>query len=303
MSNFEFEYLFAFALLLLIVCIYKCPLSVKKIIFPHVNLFSASTNWINKDRLFYSLTITLLVTALASPIAYDQKSSNKKKGRDLVFALDTSGSMDESGFDKEYPEKKKFDILRDILKKFINQRYDDNVGVTIFGSYAFSAVPLTYDMKSISFLLDFFDVGIAGDSTAIGEGIANATRVLEKGEAKKKVIILITDGFQNSGEISIKDAVETAKKKGIIIYSIGIGDKNSYDTKLLETIAKDSQGKSFSAQNAEMLSGVYTQIDSLEPSDIRSQHYLNKQSLYIYPLSFAGFLLLYMLLVSRKELL
>jgi len=94
-----------------------------------------------------------------------------------------------------------------------------NVGVSIFGSYAFSAVPLTYDMKSIAFLLDFFDVGIAGDSTAIGEGIANATRVLEKGEAKKKVIILITDGFQNSGEISVKEAVEIAVKKGIIIYS------------------------------------------------------------------------------------
>lgn len=303
MNNFEFAHPIAFLLLLLIVCIYKCPLSAKKILFPHLKLFSTSRSWINKERLFYSLILTLLVTALASPISFDQKSSNKKKGRDLVFALDTSGSMDESGFDKENPQRKKFEILKEILKKFITQRYDDNVGVTIFGSYAFSAVPLTYDMKSISYLLNFFDVGIAGDSTAIGEGIANATRVLEKGQAKKKVIILVTDGFQNSGEISIKDAVELAKKQGIIIYSIGIGDKNSYDAKLLETIATDSQGKIFSAQNAEMLSAVYEQIDSLEPSNIRSQHYLNKQSLYIHPLSFAGFLLLYMLLRSRKELL
>lgn len=287
--------------MLLIICIYKCPLSVKKIIFPHIHFFSTATSWINKERLLYSLILTLLVTALASPITFEQKASNKKKGRDLVFALDTSGSMDESGFDKENPEKKKFEILKKILKKFIAQRHDDNVGVSIFGSYAFSALPLTYDMKSISFLLDFFDVGIAGDSTAIGEGIANATRVLEKGEAKKKVIILITDGFQNSGEISIKEAVEIATKKGIIIYSIGLGDKNSYDANLLETIATASHGKIFSAQNAEMLGDVYKQIDSLEPSDIRSQHYLNKQSFYMYPLIFAGLGMLYMLLISRKE--
>lgn len=218
-----------------------------------------------------------------------------------MFALDTSGSMGESSFDKEDPDKKKLEVLREILKKFISKRYDDNVGVTVFGSYAFSAVPLTYDMKSISFLLDFFDVGIAGDSTAIGEGIANATRLLEKGQAKRKVIILLTDGFQNSGALSVKDAVQIAKKKGVIIYTIGIGDKNSYDAKLLEKIAMDSNGKAFSAMNAEMLSSVYEEIDALEPSSIRSQHYLNKQSLYAFPLVLAALLLLYMLIKSRKE--
>lgn len=303
MNNFEFAYPFAFVLLLLIICIYKCPLSAKKIIFPHLNLFSPNTNWINREKLLYSLILALLVTALANPIAYDQKESNKKKGRDLVFALDTSGSMNEGGFDKENPQRKKLHVLKEILKEFISHRSDDNVGVSIFGSYAFSAVPLTYDMNSVSFLLDFFDVGIAGDSTAIGEGIASATRVLEKGQAKRKVIILITDGFSNSGSISVKDAVNTAKQKGVIIYTIGVGTKKEYDSKLLETIAKDSNGKSFGAKNADTLESVYTQLNSLEPSSIRSEHYMNKRSLYVYPLAVAGLMLLFMIIRSRNNIL
>jgi Ca-activated chloride channel family protein len=244
--------------------------------------------------------VALLVSAFASPISYDQKSSNKRKGRDLVLVLDTSGSMNESGFDNEYPDKKKFEILKEILREFIAKRFDDNIGVTIFGSYAYTGVPLTYDMNSITFLLDFFDVGIAGDSTAIGEGIANASRVLDQGQAKKKVIVLITDGIQNSGSISIKDSVILAKEKKITIYTIGIGDKNSYDSKLLEKIADETDGEAFSANNAEKLNKVYKEIDSLEPSNIRSQHYLNKQSLYVFPLALAAFLILYLLLRSRK---
>lgn len=299
MNNFEFEYPYLFILLLLIICIYKCPLSIKEIIFPHTNLFSASTSWLNRERLFYSLIVTLLVTALASPIAYDQKTSNKRKGRDLVFALDTSGSMAESNFHKETPQETKFQILKELLKEFISKRYDDNVGISIFGSYAYSAVPLTYDMKSINFLLDFFEVGIAGDSTAIGEGIATAVRLLEKGEAKNKVIILITDGYQNSGSISVKEAALDAKRRGIKIYTIGVGKRVDFDYKLLSLIATDTDGKMFEAGDAEMLKDIYGELNLLEPSSIRSQHYLNKQELYIYPLAIATLLLMLLLLRYR----
>jgi Ca-activated chloride channel family protein len=301
LSNFEFEYPFAFLLLLLIICIYKCPFVIKKIIFPHLHLFKTSTTWINKEKLLYSFIITLLVTSLASPISYDQKSSDNKKGRDLVFALDTSGSMGESGFDKENPENKKLETLKEILKKFVTTRYDDNVGVTIFGTYAFSAIPLTYDMKSISYLLDFFDVGIAGDSTAMGDGIANALGILEKGNAKEKVIILVTDGFNNTGEISIKTSIEKAKENRVKIYTIGLGDKKSYDAKLLQKIAQDSNGKAFSSQDAQMLENIYMQMNSLEPSPIQSQHYLDKHSFYSIPLSLGAILIFSLLLLRSRE--
>jgi len=244
-----------------------------------------------------------MTLALTSPITYDQKTSSKRKGRDLVFALDSSGSMAESGFDSENPEKRKFDALRELLTSFIKKRFNDNVGVSIFGTYAYPAIPLSYDMNSVAFLLDFFDVGIAGDSTAIGEGLATALKILKKGEAKEKVIVLITDGFQNSGSISVKEAVQRAKKTDVKIYTIGIGDSSTFDANLLKLIAKNTNAKMFAVKNAQMLEDVYKEIDALEPSAIRSKHYLHKQNLYMYPLSLAFLLLLYLLFTRREELL
>ena len=151
----------------------------------------------------------------------------------------------------------------------------------------------------MNYLLDFLQVGIAGENTAIGEGISTAQRLLEHGHAKNKVMILITDGYQNSGAVSIKDAVDKAKKKGIKIYTIGIGKRSDFDTKLLERIAKETKAKMFTAQDAEELSNVYDALDSLEPSKIRSQNYLNKHMLFTYPLSLAILLLLYLLAKRR----
>jgi len=244
-----------------------------------------------------------MIVALASPITYDQKTSSKRKGRDLVFALDASGSMAESGFDTDNTQKRKFDALKELLTSFIKNRFNDNVGVSVFGTYAYPAIPLSYDMNSVAFLLHFFDVGIAGDSTAIGEGLATAIKILKKGEAKEKVIILITDGFQNSGSISVKEAVKRAKKLHVKIYTIGIGDSSTFDANLLKLIAKNTKAKMFAAKNAKMLQDIYQEIDKLEPSAIRSKHYLNKQNLYMYPLSLAFLLLFYLALKRKEELL
>lgn len=301
MEHFEFEYPYVFFLLVLIICIYKCPLSIKKIIFPHTKLFEHFSSWIHKEKLLLSLIFTLLVISLASPITYDQKSDSKRKGRDLVFVLDTSGSMAETNYNKEDNSKRKLDIVKELLKKFISERFDDNVGIAIFGSYAFSAVPLTYDMNSIKFLLNFFDVGIAGDSTAIGEGLSSGIRVLNHSKAKSKVLVLITDGFQNSGSISVKTAVQEAKKEHIKIYTIGIGEESQFDAKLLKTIATNTNAKMFTAQNTQALSEVYQEIDSLEPSKIKSKHYLNKEVLYTYPLLVTILLLTYLLFSAYKR--
>ena len=297
--HFEFEYPWAFSLLLLIICIYKCPLTLKKLIFPHLQFFGTATHLLNKERLLYSLILALLITALASPITYDNINTNHKKGRDLVFALDTSGSMAESGYAQEQMQQSRFLILLDIIKKFVTHRFDDNVGVVVFGSYAFSPVPITYDMHSLVYMIDFLSVGMAGDSTAIGDGIARSLEMLQKSKAKNKVVILITDVYQNSGSTKIKDAVAKAQKMGVKIYTIGIGKTKNYDKALLEKIAADTHAKSFGAQNAEMLKDIYEELDSLEPSHIRSEHYLNKQLLYTYPLAAALLVLLYLLTKRR----
>lgn len=295
MNNFEFEYPYFFILLLLLICIYKCPATIKKIIFPHTHLFTKVTYLINIEKLLYSLIFILLIISLASPISYDSKLSQNRKGRDLVFVLDTSGSMGESGYSDKHKDESKFKILQNIISNFIQKRYDDNVGVTVFGSFAFSSVPLTYDMNAVSFLLNFLEVGIAGENTAIGDAISDATKLLKHGSAKNKVMILITDGYQNSGTTSIKDAVNKAKKLHIKIYTIGIGKQKDFDAKLLQKIAKNTDAKMFWADNENKLIDVYNELDSIEPSPIRSQNYLNKHMLYFYPLSFAMMLLFYIL--------
>jgi Ca-activated chloride channel family protein len=207
--------------------------------------------------------------------------------------------MGESGFSQEHSEKSKFDILKEVISKFIKERYDDNIGVTVFGSYAYSSVPLTYDMNAVTYLLNFLNVGIAGENTAIGEGIANATELLQKGEAKEKVMLLVTDGYHNSGAISPKQALDEAVKRGIKIYTIGIGKKGDYDEALLKLIANNSHAKMFEASDVSSLQDIYSEINKLEPSKIRSQNYLNKQLLSPYAL-FGASLLLLLIIFKRR---
>ncbi|MBU1958262.1 VWA domain-containing protein [bacterium] len=244
---------------------------------------------------------TLLVVALATPYRYDAQHASQKKGRDLVLVMDTSGSMAERGFNQEDKAQSKYDISVHLAKDFIAKRHDDNVGLVVFGSYAFSASPLTYDLKALAEMFDLMsDVGIAGTSTAIGDALIQGVRTLEGGEAKSKVLILLTDGQHNAGKSSPHQAVEVAVKKGVKIYTIGIGKKGDYDEALLSTIAKETGAKSFMAQSSKELEKVYETIEDLEPSPIRSEQYLNKESLFMYPLVLA-LLGLFVLLLKDEE--
>ena len=294
--HFEFQYPLFFLLLIPIFCIYLCPISAPKRYFVHLNFFAKFSRFINKEKLIYSIIAAMIVTALASPISYEQKSPNNRKGRDLVIALDSSGSMGESGFNNEKKDIRKFDAVISILNNFITKRYDDNMGVVVFGTFAFASSPLTYDTGALKYVLQFLDVGIAGNNTAIGEGISQSLRVLENGEAAKKVVILLSDGFTNSGSISAKDAVKKAKQQNIKIYTIGLGKDGNFDEKLLKIIAKDSGGKFFKAKNASQLEDVYDELNSLEPSPIRSEYYLHKRILFHIPLFIAIALLIFILL-------
>ncbi len=300
--HFEFEYLFAFVLLLPIICIYKCPQSAPRKYFVHLHFFAKFARYINREKLLFSLVSALIIAAIASPITYEKKSPNHRKGRDLVIILDASGSMGESGYDKEEIKERKFDSVLSILETFIKKRYDDNLGVVVFGDYAFANAPLTYDRDALNFVLKFLDVGIAGDNTAIGDGIHQGIRVLKNGTAQKKVMILISDGYQNSGIFSPKEAVNIAIKENIIIYTIGVGESKDYDEVLLKTIAKNSHGAFFQAEDAKSMKEVYEEIDSLEPSPIRSEHYLHKTLLFDIPLFIAIAILLFMLLKRQRSL-
>lgn len=298
--NFEFLYPYALLLLLLLPCFIWCQEKVKSVYFP-------KEEWLPKRHFFWDnqllvvmLIYALLVVALASPFSYTAHASFAKKGRDLVLVLDTSGSMGEGGFNEEDKTQTKYDISVALAKDFIAHRYDDNIGLVVFGTFAFSASPLTYDLNALNEMFALMsDVGIAGTSTAIGDALMQGVATLQSGKAKSKVLILLTDGVSNAGKTSPREAVQEAVAKGIKIYTIGMGQKKDYDVELLSKIAKDSNAKSFFCQNAHELQSVYQAIDKLEPSPIRSEGYLNKQALFIYPLLLA--LLLLSGLMFREE--
>ncbi|BDY13816.1 hypothetical protein HCR_21280 [Hydrogenimonas cancrithermarum] len=165
----------------------------------------------------------------------------------------------------------------------------------MFGTFAYAASPVTYDLKALEEILKLTDVGIAGQSTAIGEGIDQAIRTLHFGYAKEKVIVLLTDGFQNTGSVSVKEAVEKAKRVGVKIYTIGIGKAGDFDKNLLERIATETGGRFFPAMDASGLKEVFDIIDNLEPSPIRSKSMINRKMLYVYPLVFGMILLVFVL--------
>lgn len=298
--HFEFQYPLLFLLFIPILCIYICPLTAPKRYFVHIAFFQKATHFINREKLLFLIILLLLVTALASPITYEQKSPNHRKGRDLVIALDTSGSMGESGYDKETKESRKFDTVLKILNNFILKRFDDNLGVVVFGDFSFALSPLTYDRKSLSYVLKYLDVGIAGDNTAIGDGLMQSIKVLKESQTQNRVIILLSDGYQNSGLFSPKDGVELAKKEHIKIYTIGIGKSSDFDEALLKEIAQKSGGRFFQADSAESMREVYETIDDLEPSPIRSEHYLHKTLLFDIPL-FIVIVLLMSILLKRQQ--
>ena len=290
--HFIFGSPYFFLFLLLIPCFLWCKQYNRTYYFPKLN-------WIKKQSPLFSwepwlkiLIFSLMVFALAKPFVYDASGNDLKKGRDLVLAIDASGSMAESGYNSEDRFKNKYESTIELAKAFTKKRLDDNMGVVVFGTFAYTASPLTYDLDALSYLLDMTNVGLAGESTAIGDAVMQSIRTLSIGKAENKAIILLTDGYHNAGRTSPKEATQKAKALGIRVYTIGIGKKSDYDAALLETMAKESGGKSYAADSAEALNKVFNEINALEPSKIRGENYLNRKLLIFFPLAFAFVLLL-----------
>ena len=214
--------------------------------------------------------------------------------------------MNASGFDEknvlsEGERLSRFEITKKIASDFIVKRVSDNIGVVLFGDFAFIASPVTYEKEIIKEMLGYLTQGMAGQNTAIGEAIAMSVRAFKHSSAQTKIIILLTDGEHNSGAISPKDALKLAKENKIKIYTIGIGHKGESDEALLKVIAQNTNGRFFQAESAEVLQDIYTQIDDLESSKIKSKEYLEKDFHYqVFLLLACGLLLFLLLRESRK---
>ena len=280
-------------LFIFMACASLCPMRLPSIYFPHSRLLFF-LKW---------LGITMLVLAIMSPVKDMVYETTPKKGHEIVLVLDTSESMKQRGFDPSNPALTRFDVVKQIVSKFIQKRKDDNIGMVVFGSFSFIASPLTYDTNILKDILSRLDIGIAGRYTALYTALAQGVNLLKMSEAKSKVIILLTDGYSTPqvDKIPLNVVLDMIKKEHIKVYPIGIGAPNEYNRRVLMQIAKASGGVAFGARSADELDEIYKKIDQMEKSEVKSQKYTYKEYLYHIPL-FIGFLSLmfYVFLLNRR---
>jgi len=279
---------------------------MKPVYFVHLQFLSAKKNFFKLEWIVKVLIFIFLCVALASPIVVDKLSPHNRHGKDIVLAIDASGSMNSSGFDTEDEisdgkRLSRFEVTKIIASEFIQKRVSDNVGVVLYGDFAFIASPITYEKDIVTQMLSYLTQGMAGQNTAIGEAITMSVRAFKHSKAKTKVVVLLSDGEHNSGTISPKEAIKQASAKSIKVYTIAIGNKGEADEALLQKIAQESGGDFFNASSAKELKKVYSKIDELESSKIKSREYVLKKYFYEIFLLLASGLLLFLLYRETRK--
>jgi len=297
-GNIIFEHPWAILLIIpFIVCAYFCKARFEAIIFPHTALLQKSSQ---KSSLLLPIlkwiSIVFLIIALASPIIENKIEIQKNRGYAIGLLLDISRSMNAPGY------VNKFAIVKKIVRNFIKKRVHDQIGIVVFADFAYVASPLTYDKSMLLKILDNLHVGMAGNRyTAIYDALFFGGKLFKNSNAKSKIIILLTDGENNTQTVPLDVSLRLLKKYGIKVYTIGIGGNGDFNRAELVKIARATGGKFFAANSKERLKDIYAEIDKLEKSEIKSDKFIQKSYLYPYPLFIALIsLLLYLYLINKR---
>ena len=230
-----------------------------------------------------SFTFLYFLTIAAARPQIITRLPSVQEARNLLIALDVSGSMRTRDFYLQYRPSSRLEAVKAVVEEFILGRPGDRIGMVVFGSNAYLECPLTTDHQILTTMVKDLEVGIAGDGTAIGDGLGIAIKRIQKIEGKSKAIILLTDGVHTAGTVNPLQAAQIAADLDIKVHTIGIGSSKTaskarfnplmggskqfeFDEKTLREIAKISGGVYFNAANIEELQKVYLQIDSLERS-------------------------------------
>jgi Ca-activated chloride channel family protein len=236
------------------------------------------------------LALSLMVVALARPQAGRKSEEILTKGIDIVLTLDVSTSMRA----EDFKPNNRLWVAKEVAKDFIRGRRNDRIGLVIFAGKSFTQCPLTLDYGVLLDFLDRVEIGMVEDGTAIGMGLATAINRLRESQAKSKVVILLTDGRNNRGEIDPVTAAKAAQPLGIKIYTIGAGKRGSapypiedpifgkryvrlpveIDEKTLEEVARTTGGRYFRATDAQKLSAIYEEISQMEKTKIKTREYM-----------------------------
>lgn len=298
-NNISFEYpYFLLLILLFIICEFICKAKSPSYLIPHLHIFQQS----NKKSILFTLVLKYIIIifsiiALSSPIKINDSIILKNEGVNIILNLDTSFSMNEQDLDENYT-KNRFEIVKEIVKDFITKRVNDNIGIVIFADSVLISSPLSFDKNSQKEMIDYLDIGMAGENTALIDSVASSVNILKNKEAKSNIIILLSDGEDNVSKIPLDVVIKLLNKYHIKIYSIGIG---RFNTNILDLLAKESNGKSYFAYSRNDLIKIYEDINKLEKSQIEQNKIVLKDYLFFYPLFVAVLFLIIFIYLKNKE--
>ena len=275
--------------------------------FPHITQVSSSTQ-IKRTASYARLAVMAiawcaLVTASARPIWFGEPIAIPSEGRDLMIAVDLSTSMRQQDMVVSGQRVDRLAMVKSVMDEFIDRRVGDRLGLILFGDTAYLQAPLTFDRSIIKQFLNESVIGLVGDSTAIGDAIGLAVKRFSEKERSNRVLILLTDGRNTAGNISIEQALSLAISNEVTVYTIGVGSdqqvqnslfgqrivnpSSDLDERSLLKIAKDTGGEYFRAKSTQELAQIYTILDLLEPVEGSDQTLRPRQELFYLPLILA----------------
>ena len=263
-----------------------------------------------------STSLCLMIIALARPQWGVEQIDINSEGINIILAIDLSESMAALDFKQKGKIVNRLEAVKGVVNEFISRRTADRIGMVVFGSEAYTQLPLTRDYNTIVTILNHLEIGAAGKSTAIGDAVGIALKRIRDIDSKENIIILLTDGRSNSGELSPEIASEIAAEKKVKIYTVGVGSHGKapfivqhpvwgeqyvyqevdIDEETLKQVASKTGGLYFRAQDTEKLQEIYRTIDSLEKTEVKTRIHAQYKDLYVYPLM-AGLFLTFVRLV------
>lgn len=268
------------------------------------------------------LTISLFIITLARPQIGQANTEVSTEGIDIMLAIDTSGSMQAIDLKINNDAVTRLDVVKKVVNEFVAKRTNDPTGLVVFGTEAFTQCPLTLDTNILTQFVNNLEIGMAGDSTSIGNAIALSVNRLKESKSKSKVVILLTDGSNTSGKLQPEKAAEIAATYGVKVYTIGVGTSGripfrqntlfgpqvvygqaDLDEKTLKLIADKTGGIYYRAKNTEELEKIYNDIDRLEKSEVKVKRYMEYKELFSYALFPAILLLLLEIILSNTRFL
>lgn len=262
------------------------------------------------QMLIASLIWAGIVTGLAKPEWVGEPIVRNESARDILLAVDLSGSMDYRDFPGQDDNLvSRFDAVQRVVAEFVAARDTDRIGLIVFGNRAYLQLPFTRDLSTAVALVNLMEVGMAGPRTALGDAIGLAIRTFESSEVDDRVLILLTDGNDTASTMTPINAAEIAQQNGIQIHTIGIGDERArgedrVDFSTLGTIAERTGGTFSNAEDEQSLIDIYDAIDAAASADVRTQTWRPRTSLVFWPAGVAVILMLagYLLLLSIRAL-